>query len=172
MSILFRDIYRCFGVLWLCVFLLMVCPACISFKISPDTQKSQSVSYKEPSSPFVETQSANADKTWIDFETGSIISYQSICNESIDPDLETILQKSTSELLDRKTLKRTRMQYNSRRAERVFISGQLDGVKVNLEFVIFKKNSCSYTLSFIGLPEHFDKNKGAFNNFIDGFKVQ
>ncbi len=164
--------YRYFGSLWLCVFLLMICSACISFKISPDTKKSQSVSYQEPSSPFFETQQAGADKAWIDEETGNIISYQSICNESIDPDLETILQKSTSELLDRKILKRTRMEYNSRQAERIFVSGQLDGVKVNLEFVIFKKNSCSYTLSFIGLTEHFDKSKDAFSSFIDGFKVQ
>lgn len=165
-------LYRYFRSLWFSAFLLMVCSGCISFKISPDTQKSQSVSYKKPSSPFVETQSASADKAWIDPETGSIISYQSICNESIDPDLETILQKSTSELSGRRFLKRTGIQYNSRRAERIFVSGQLDGVKVNLEFVIFKKNSCSYTLSFISLPEHFDKSKDAFNSFIDGFKVQ
>ena len=158
--------------LWLTAFLLMICPACISLKISPDTQRSQSVSYNQPASPFTETQSTNADKAWIDLETGSIISYQSICNESIDPDLDTILQKSTAELLDRKILKRTRIEYNSRRAERVLVSGQLDGVKVHLEFVIFKKNSCSYTLNFISLPEHFKKSTDIFNKFIDGFKVQ
>ena len=172
MNIFFRYLDIHFRLLWCCVFLLMICSACISFKISPDTKRSQAVSYHEPSSPFIETQLTNADKAWIDEETGNIISYQSICNESIDPDLETILQKSTSELLDRKILKKTNMEYNSRRAERVLISGQLDGVSVNLEFVIFKKNSCSYTLSFIGLPEHFNKSKDAFSNFIDGFKVQ
>ena len=161
----------CRATLWLVVF-LFICPACISLKISPDTQRSQSVSYNKPSSPFIETQSTNADKAWIDLETGSIISYQSICNEAIDPDLDTILQKSTSELLDRKISKRTRIDYNGRRAERVLVSGQLDGVQVNLEFVIFKKNSCSYTLSFISLPEHFQKSIDTFNKFIDGFKVQ
>ena len=169
MSVFFRSLTWS---LWPFAFLLIVCPACISLKISPDTQKSQSVSYKEPSSPFVATQSANADRAWIDHDTGSIISYQSICNESIDPDLETILQKSTSELLGKKFLKRTRMQYNGRQAERVLVSGQLDGVMVNLEFVFFKKNSCSYTLTFTSLPEHFKKSTDTFNNFIDGFKVQ
>ena len=163
---------RSYWSLWHFALLLIICPACISFKISPDTQKSQSVSYQEPSSPFVVTDSASADRAWMDPDTGSTISYQSICNESIDPDLETILQKSTSELLDKKILKRTRMQYNGRRAERVLVSGQIDGVIVNLEFVFFKKNACSYTLTFTSLPEHFKKSADIFNNFIDGFKVQ
>lgn len=167
-----RLTFRSSWLLWPFAFLLAVCPACISFKISPDIQKSQTVSHQAPQSPFILTQSKNADRAWIDPATGSIISFQSICNESLDPNLETILQKSTSELIDKKFLKRTKMQYNGRQSERVLVSGQLDGVTIHLEFLFFKKNSCSYTLSFISLPEHFNKGTDAFNNFIRDFKVQ
>ena len=169
---------RHFRVLWLFTILSIICSACtISPKISPeilipDTQKSQTVSYKAPQHPFTITQSDSADRAWINPATGSIISYQSICNESLDPNLETILQKFTSDLANKNFLKRTSMQYNGRQSERVLVSGQLDGIAVHLEFVFFKKNSCSYTLSFISLPEHFDKGTDAFNNFIKGFTVQ
>ena len=167
-----RLAFRSSWLLWPFAFLLAVCPACFSLKISPDTQKSQTVFYQAPQLPFILTQSKSADRAWIDPATGSIISFQSICNESLDLSLETILQKSTSDLMDKKFLKRTNMQYNGRQSERVLVSGQLDGVTVRLEFIFFKKNSCSYTLSFISLPEHFNKGTDVFNSFIKDFKVQ
>ena len=155
-----------------CVFLLAVLSACVSLKFSPQTQRSNKVDYKPPVSPFILTQSDSADVAWIDQETGNIISYQSICNESLDPDLNTILKKSTLGLTNKKILKRTSMDYNARKADRITVSGQMDGVDVRLEFVLFKKNACSYTLSFVGLPEHFNKATEVFNQFVKEFKVQ
>lgn len=146
--------------------------ACVSFKLSPQTQKSQRVSYQPPKAPFITTRSESADMAWIDSQTGNIISYQSICNESLDPDLNTILQKSTSGLTDKKFLKRNSMDYNARKATRVLMSGQLDGVTVHLDFVLLKKNACSYILSLVGLPEHFDKAKDVFHQFMEGFKIK
>lgn len=155
-----------------CLFSLTLLSACVSLKLSPQTQRSNKVDYKSPEHPFAPTQSESADVAWIDQQTGNIISYQSICNESLDPDLDTILKKSTLGLTNKRILKRTSIDYNARKANRISVSGQVDGVDVRLEFVLFKKNACSYTLSFVGLPEHFNKAIDAFNQFVEGFKVK
>ncbi len=150
----------------------IMCSACISFRLAPETQRSKTIYYQPPSVPFIVMSSHSADKAWIDSQTGNIISFQSICNESIDPDIGTILQKSTSELIDKKILKESQQEYNGRKSERFLVSGELDGVTVHLDFLFFKKNACNYTLNFVALPEHFDKGIEVFNNFIEGFKVQ
>ena len=152
--------------------LLGVLMACVSLKLSPQIKRSDGVTYQALSSPFVRTQSDSADEAWIDPNTGNIISYQSICKETLDPDLNTILQRSISGLTRKKFLKRTSIDYNARRANRILVSGQLDGVDIRLEFVLFKKNACSYTLSLVGLPEHFAKASKAFDQFIEGFQVK
>jgi hypothetical protein len=44
-------------------------------------------------------------------------------------------------------------------------------VTVDVDVLTFKKNSCSYTLTYVGRAQGFEKDHAVFENFLKGFKV-
>jgi hypothetical protein len=156
----------------LVVFLIVFCSSCVSVNIkSGQTKKADDVSLREPPAPFEDTQTELADRSWRNPRNGNTISFQSICEEAADPTLVTIRANHIAGIQNPIVDSEERKSYNSRAALFTKVSGQVDGVPVMLDLVIFKKNNCSYTLTYLGLKSKFQDNHKAFLKFLDGFKA-
>jgi hypothetical protein len=146
---------------------------CVSVKLAntgAGASKATNISYKAPSKPFQSSKSSNSDKIWESSKTASTISYFSSCSDD-EPSLKSIQTTSLQGLEDFKILDEQEIPFNERGALRSTIVGKLEGVPVQIEFIVFKKNSCSFHLTYVALKENYKKEIEEFNNFTRNFRV-
>lgn len=154
------------------IFSLMGTISCVSVDLKPKAPtKSEVYEYSEPKNPFEEMISDHADHAWQNQKTGNTIAVLSECSESRDPSLASIEGETINALTNPQKIKTNEIQFSSRGGLRTVVEGQVDGVTVKMDVLTFKKNSCSYTLSYIGRSKGFEKDQSAFEEFLKGFKV-
>lgn len=158
---------------FLLIFYPLLFTACVSVNIgdSSQPQKSKVARFKKPEFPFVEFKPALVDHAWKNPKNGNSISYLSECNSVADPSLETIFEGLISSIGQAKTLKKENLTYNGREALRTNVSGQVDGVQSQLSLLVFKKNNCTYILSYIATQTFFGQNIADFEKFLSEFEV-
>jgi hypothetical protein len=154
--------------------MLILCfgSGCVSVKLAPPSapEKAQDVHYKDPAAPFKSSNSKASDRMWISAKTASTISYFTSCSPS-EPPLKNIRAAAFSSLENLDITKEEKIQFNGRETLKSDIEGKMEGVPVKVRFLVFKKNSCSYHLSYVALKENFEKEIDQFNNFVKNFKV-
>lgn len=129
------------------------------------------VELKAPPPPFKEIASANSDKAWISEISGNTVSYLSECGSTHEPSLQQIEGESLSALTGLQQLKVEDLTFNGRAARKSTSKGDLDGVPVQISLLIFKKNGCTFTLSYGGVASRFTDEEGHFNAFLQSFKA-
>lgn len=155
----------------LTIFVLFFC-ACVSINLpSSSAERANKVQFQDPAEPFIQNKTKSADKAWKNIKNGNSISYFSVCNENSDPALESVLNEFLSSLDTHSITKKENVTFNDREALRAEAEGLLDGVKTRLQFLIFKKNNCTYSISFVGVNKNFDEDKGRFENFLNSFRA-
>jgi len=157
------------------LFLLVCSQVCSCVSISfPDkeTEKSKAASFKAPGSTYLQLTTDAADVAWQNSENGSTISFISSCNENSDPSLRVIQKMSTDGIDNMKVLKEEYISYNQRAALRSTIIGKVDGVPIELELIVFKKNNCLYNLTYISTIKKFMEDLSVFRKFQRGFVVK
>lgn len=153
-----------------CCFLLFTA-ACVSVKIPTSTgTRATGVKAEPPPAPYEEIKGSSADKAWLSSKTGNTISYLSDCNAG-DPTLQQLETESLMGLTKLKVLESKTTTFNGREALSTQAQGEVDGVSVKTELIVFKKNNCNYTLSYGGLLKNFDKERTAFAKFLEGFRA-
>lgn len=115
--------------------------------------------------------SDQADHAWQNQKTGNTIAVLTECSESRDPSLASIEGETINALTNPQKLKTSEVQFADRGGLRTLVEGQVDGVSVKMDVLTFKKNSCAYTLSYIGRSKNFEKDQSAFEQFLEGYKV-
>jgi hypothetical protein len=145
--------------------------SCITIGVSKDPQPAKNLAYQAPSSPFADLKSKTGDKAWISNKTNNVISYISDCSPNQDPTLDQLEQDALSGVEKTEIKSREEIPYNQRTARTTIAEGLVDGVKVKLNVVSFKKNSCSYTLIYGGVADRFDSENQQFKLFIENFKA-
>jgi len=152
--------------------LLSMMTSCVSVKIpvTAAPEKATNVSAKAPAAPFKSSSAANSDAMWVSGKTASTITYFTSCSPQ-EPALKTIRSTAFSSLEGVDVSKEENFQINEREGLRSNISGSLEGVPVKIQFVVFKKHSCSYHLSYVALKENFEKELDVFTTFVRNFRV-
>jgi hypothetical protein len=146
--------------------------ACVSVKIPSGTgTQAKDVKYADPADPFKEIKVMTGDRTWLSEKTGNTISFISDCNGSADPSLQQLAGESLAVLDKLKVLNTQNFNFNGREALRTQAQGEVDGVMVKTELVVFKKNGCNFTLSYGGVAKTFENEKSYFDKFIENFKA-
>lgn len=156
--------------------------ACVSVNIGPGkTEKSDGVSFVAPGGSFKKVDNKRADGAWNNGATGSTIAFQSNCGDSADIALESIAEDLFAGFEDSKELKNERVPFDGREALDREIEGKVDGVMTRVRAVVYKKNKCSYVLTFVALTKTLvadNKRKAAINGdvaeferFAQGFKA-
>ncbi len=154
------------------VLLLVLC-SCVSVNIKPKApEKSKFYQFAEPGLPFQKIKSDPTDLAFRDPKTGHTIAVISECSESYDPKLDALEEEITSALTDSKLEKSTEMTFNERDGKRSLFSGKMDGIPVLVETLVFKKNSCAYTLTLLGRVKGFQNQQQIFQKFVESFSVE
>lgn len=154
------------------LFLSIIQTGCVSVNLGNEKiAKSKSVDYKSPGKPFESIDIKNADKAWKNPETGTTLSYLSICNDPADPTLASLRDSTIAGIEELKTLSEEVVSFNGRQAIKTSATGQLDGVKILIKLLIFKKNNCNYTISLVGVQDKAEKDLEKFDIFTNGFSA-
>jgi hypothetical protein len=145
---------------------------CVSVNIKPKALlHSKEYKFQAPDSSFRKIANEQTDLAWQNEKTGNTIAILSECSETRDPSLSDLEGEMSQALNDPKLLKTQNITFEDRDALRSLIEGKVDGVTVDVDVLTFKKNSCSYTLTYVGRAQGFEKDHAVFENFLKGFKV-
>jgi hypothetical protein len=154
----------------MCIVALFFCN-CVSVNLpNGKTKRAEDVIFDPPKEPFKEISSTNADKTWISDKTGNTISYLSECGGA-DPTLPQMESDLLSAMNKLNIQQSEDTEFNSREARRTVATGEVDGVAVQLQIMVFKKNGCNYTLSYGGVHKKFGSEQKIFDAFLKSFKA-
>lgn len=146
--------------------------SCVTVNLGPGKPKpAEGVSYSQPGNPFEEIKLKDSDHAWQSKKTGNTISYLSTCNDPTDPPLETARNEYLNSLSGLKVLSENNSTYNDREALTTVADGAVDGIKTRLELLLFKKNNCLYSLSYVAETDRFNEGIDAFHNFVQSFKA-
>lgn len=146
--------------------------ACVSVNIpSSAGRPAQDVKYNEPTKPFQDIKVKTADKAWISGKTGNTISYLSDCNSSTDPALIQLQNESLAVLDKLNIVESKNIDFNGRDALSTTAEGEVDGVPVKTQLLVFKKNNCNFTLNYGGLRNNFDAELAQFHRFTESFRA-
>lgn len=163
--------------------LIVLSTACVSVNIGGGkVEKSDGVKFSEPSSGFKAIKNARADGAWNRASTGSTIAYQSSCGDTAESPLESLAEDLFAGFESGKRLKSERAPFDGREALDVEHEGKVDGVATRVRALIYRKNQCTYVLTFVTLPKSLvaatsskpDPSNGdadEFAKFLSSFKA-
>jgi hypothetical protein len=137
--------------------------ACVSVNLDGGKiSKANGVKFSEPKSPFKKIDNPSVDSAWQNPSTGNTIAYLSECGNKGDITLAAMENENVSAISSAKVIRTALKEYNSREAKESTVEGIVDGIPVKMTLIVFKKNGCNYTLSFVGRKKYFEDD---FNNF-------
>ncbi len=146
--------------------------ACVSVELpGSKVSSAKDVQLQEPAAPFKPIKSANADRAWQSEKSGNTISYLSECGNATDPSLLQLETDSLAAVSKMDIISTKVFDFNSRAGRSTTVSGEVDGVPIKLELLVFKKNGCNFTLSFGGVLKNFDSEQKYFEDFKNHFKA-
>ncbi len=145
--------------------------SCITIGVSKDPQPAKNLELKLPGSPFTGLKAKTGDKAWISSKTNNVISYISDCAPTQDPTLDQLEQDALSGLEKIEIKQRDEINYNQRIARNTVAEGLVDGVKIKINVLSFKKNSCNYNLIYGGVADRFENEATEFKIFKENFKA-
>ena len=151
--------------------LIFLLNSCITIGGSKDPQPAKNLEYSSPTGSYVELKSKTGDKSWKSSKTNNVISYLSDCAPNQDPSLDQLDQDALAGLEKMEIKTREEIQYNQRTGRNTVAEGFIDGVKVKINVLSFKKNNCSYSLIYGGVSDRFDSEAQVFKQFTESFKA-
>lgn len=152
-------------------FIFLLLSSCVSVNVGPrKPTPSKSVRLQEPSSSYRGLKIEGLDRAWRNSSSGVTLGFLSECGES-SASLQELQSDSWNSLKSLKVLSQKELEFNSRAALESSVEGGLDGVKVRMQLLVFRKNSCNYILSFVGRPSAQSQELTVFEQFKQGFVV-
>ena len=146
--------------------------SCLSVNIGGGKmKKSEGVKISAPPAPFQDAKNQNADRAWINKKNGNTISYLSVCNDPADPSIEAASQDLFNDLTGSQIVKTEHFSFNHRDALRTEVKGEIDGVPTQITAVIFKRNDCMYTISYVGVVKAYADDHARFESFLTSFEA-
>jgi hypothetical protein len=167
-----NHLHQCFSFL-LKILLPFFLTGCVSVKINPNqAKKSENIVFLEPKSPFklLSDKHEKMDRAWQSQKTGNTIGFISECGTTAVP-LSQLENDVLSNLDNTNSLSNNKISFNDREAIETTIKGQVDGVKIKLALLVFRKSECSYTITYVGKEQNFDAESKLYSDFLNGFKV-
>lgn len=152
---------------------LVLQAGCVTVKLGNggDGTRAASVEVHDPAKPFKKDDQPEVDAAWKNSKNGNVISYLSYCNDPTDPPLDQIVQSTLTGLADLHYDSNESPMVQGRAGRRVVASGKVDGVASQIELLVFKRNMCTYILSYVGVKSAFAENRADFQRFVEGFKA-
>jgi len=98
------------------------------------------------------------------------ITTDAFCGKSFsDRPLDTLAGELTSVLSDRTTVSTEDFMLDERGAKRFLVIGKMDGVPLQMDIVVVKKNNCNFDFVAVMPPDASADVKRDFEGFFNGF---
>ncbi len=111
---------------------------------------------------------AENDLAWVS-KTGHVISTNATCQGHGDAPLEVLTQHLLFGFSDREQKEQKLEALDGRESLHSKYDAKLDGVEVEIELVVMKKNGCVHDFSYISPLHHADLFQADFDALIAGF---
>lgn len=153
---------------------LLILTSCVSVQLQKPLvlEKSKTYSLVVPSVPFIRVDQEGMDQYWRNKHNGNALSLQTACSERYDPSFQDLTYQSVHGIEDTKKIIEDKFDYNDRVGLKSEYEGLVDGIAVAIKLVVFKKNNCSYVISYFGKKSSIKENDTHFIKFINSFKVK
>jgi len=114
-----------------------------------------------------------SDMAFLNKETGSILILNSLCKKYEQTSLGQLSSKILSGLSNLEIEESREFIFSGREAISVNASGTLDGVKVKLKIMTFKKDRCTYDIAIINSKGRIPSgDEEDFNRFINSMRFE
>ena len=112
---------------------------------------------------------SGADLTFRD-DAGGTILVNGLCEGVKDVSLDVLTNQALFGMERKQVLSRDPITLDGRDALRTRLRGTMDGVAVELELVVMKKDNCTYDFQLVASPEAFPSIEPGFQRFVAGFR--
>lgn len=155
------------------LFFPLVISSCVSVNLGNNSPtKNTYVRFASPKAPYTDIRIESADSAWQNSQTGTTLSYLSVCKDTSDPSLSSMQISSLKGFDNLAVQSEETIPFNEREGRKVVADGSLDGVPVTIRLLLFKKNNCNYTLSMVGTKKRFnDFDQKSFDDFTASFRA-
>ncbi len=103
--------------------------------------------------------------------TGHTMALNATCEGHDDPPLDVLTRHLLMGFTERALREQARVQVQGREALRSRYGAKLDGVPVELELLVLKKDGCVYDFSYIAPPALFAQHLPDFEALVAGFRT-
>lgn len=155
------------------VALLLLGPACASsgsFRDGVYYGREASYRVERLPSPWSRVSFAENDLAWVAPE-GQVIAVNGLCAGHGDPSLKVLTDHMLLGFEDRVVRARQEMQVAGRAALRTRAAASLDGVPVELELTVLKKDGCVYDITYTSPRGAFDGRVAEYRKLVEGFEA-
>lgn len=137
------------------------------------TYRDAEASYRlaEPPRGWDRVDFSGNDLAWSDGE-GSLIAVNSVCEGHGDPSLKVLTDHLLMGFDRREVLEREELQLDGRGALRTRANASLDGVPVELEMTVLKKDGCVYDLVYTAPHGRFGVRAADYRSLVKSFSAE
>ncbi len=102
---------------------------------------------------------------------GGAIVCNAICGDADirDVPLDVLINQSLFGVEAQKEISREELKLDGRAAVRTRVSGSMDGVPIELDLVVMKKDNCTFDFQLVTTPEEFTARQPDFERFFRAF---
>jgi hypothetical protein len=112
------------------------------------------------------------DLAWIHVGSPHVLAMNATCDEHGDPPLDVLTTHLTFGFTDKTMKSRSSKTLDGREALYSQYDAKLDGVEVELELVVLKKNGCVHDFMYVAPAGHLEEQRAAFDKLLAEFKVE
>ena len=154
------------------VIFFLITSSCVSVNLPTGNQSAyEKIIITPPSAPYTEIKIGAADRSWQNPKNGNTISYVSSCNMSAEPNLEVLSKMALDGVENLRIVQKNYITFNGREALNTILVGRVDGVPVQADLTVLKKNNCVFNLTYIGSLNTFMLDLLLYKNFVKDFKI-
>lgn len=121
-------------------------------------------------SPWSRISFSGNDLAW-EGPQGQVVAVNGVCSGHGDPSLKVLTDHLLFGFEDRVVRARDELRLAGRAALRTRAAATLDGVPVELEFTVLKKDGCVYDLTYSAPPGAFDARIGDYRELVESFEA-
>lgn len=115
---------------------------------------------------------ADNDLAYVHDGTEHSLALNSTCEGYNDASLDVLTRHLIMGFTEVKTLEQSHFELDGRDALRTHVSAKLDGVPLEMGFVVLKKDGCVYDFTYLAPDGHFADQVAAFDSVIGHFHAE
>ena len=119
---------------------------------------------------WIKLEASDAEGTFESKDTRAIISFNSVCGRYQDSSLEALSQQLLGTYSDPEIVSQNPKQIDGREALITRVVGKLDGVEVESQFVVLRKNNCLFDFTLLRTNRFVAQDLQDFDRWIENFR--